>query len=369
MRKQFVVGPLLLHGQGALDALEEFVGRRVLVVTDRGIAGTPVLPLVLEHLRRSDVAVFDAVEPDPSIAVVARGLEVYLGHGPHAVVAVGGGSVIDAAKAMHLVAMKQDRHAQWGLVAIPTTSGSGSEVTSVAVVTDEVEQVKLPLIDARLMPRLAILDPKVVVGCPRTVTVDSGMDALTHAVEAYVATGASEVSDACAEKAVRTILVWLPKVLDDLSNLEARERMHDAANLAALAFENAGLGITHSLAHAIGGHFHVAHGRLNALLLPHVVEFNAEQPDVARRYAELAHAVGLDPMGHRSGVRRLVSAIRRLSSRVGIPGSILATGVDREAFMAAVPHLAEQALEDGCTPFNPVRPSAAALEGILRSLL
>ncbi|AQX16856.1 hypothetical protein BCR15_07340 [Tessaracoccus lapidicaptus] len=366
---EFGLGPTLLHGAGALDALSQFAGERVLVVTDTGIAGTPTLGIVREHLAGAEITVFDGVTPDPSTTVVAEGLAAYYAAGPHAVVAVGGGSVIDAAKAMHLIATQQGRGAPWGLAVVPTTSGSGSEVTSVAVVTDEVNQVKIPLIDQRLMPRLAILDPVAVRGCPPRVSMDAGMDALTHAVEAYVATGASDFSDAFAEKAVQLIRTWLPVVHRDPGNLEARERMHNAATLAAVAFENAGLGLTHSLAHAIGGHFHVAHGRLNSVLLPHVIGFNAGDAAAAERYYQLALDSGLDPAGRRSGATKLRSAVQRLAGQVEMPHTLTEAGVDPVEFHRAVDTLAAQALADGCTPFNPVCPTQRDLRALLRSAL
>lgn len=362
----FRVGPTLLHGAGALDSLTQFAGERVLLVTDAGIGRTPVLDLVRSHLEGAEVTVFDAVTPDPSTEVVAAGLAVYLAVEPLAIIAVGGGSVIDAAKAMHLVALEQGRAAPWGLAVVPTTSGSGSEVTSVAVITDLANQVKIPLLDARLMPRLAILDPVAVAGCPPRVSADAGMDALSHALEAYVALGASDFSDACAEKAVRLIRQWLPRVAVAPSDVEARERMHNAATLAAIAFENAGLGITHSLAHAVGGHFHVAHGRLNGVLLPHVVAFNSRSDDAAERYYQLAVIAGLDPAGKRSGARSLIAAIGRLAAQLDMPRTLTAAGIGKPEFLAVLDDVAELALTDGCTATNPVAPTAADLKEILR---
>lgn len=362
----FRVGPTLLHGASALESLGQFDGERVLLVTDAGIARTPVLDLVRSHLVGAEVTVFDAVLPDPSTDVVAAGLAVYLAVAPRAVVAVGGGSVIDATKAMHLVALEQDRAAPWGLAVVPTTSGSGSEVTSVAVITDLTHQVKIPLRDTRLMPRLAILDPAAVVGCPPTVSADAGMDAMAHALEAYVAVGASDFSDACAEKAVRLTLRWLPRVALAPSDVEARERMHNAATLAAIAFENAGLGITHSLAHAVGGHFHVAHGRLNGVLLPHVVAFNSRSDDAAERYYQLAVTAGLDPAGNRNGARSLITAIGRLATQLDMPRSLAAAGVGKAEFLAVLDDVAQHALTDGCTATNPVAPTVEDLREILR---
>ena len=376
MPAQFALGPRLLHGPGSLSALQEFAGERVLLVTDAGIESTPVFGEIRWQLAGSEVTVFDKVLPDPSTSMVATLLRVYLDFAPHAIVAVGGGSVIDTAKATHLIAQQQGQAAPWGLAVVPTTSGSGSEVTSVAVVTDEEHQVKIPLLDERLMPRLAILDPAAVVGCPRKVTADSGMDALTHAFEAYVATGNSDCSDAFAEKAVRLIREFLPVVVATPSDVLARERMHNAATLAAVAFQNAGLGIVHSLAHAIGGHFHVAHGRINSIVLPHVVAFNAGGLSVgagggvvsavSERYTELARAVGLEPAGRGSGPKKLVAMIERLAAQLSMPRTLTEAGVARAEFEEKIDQMAEQALEDACTATNPVQPSVDDLRGLLR---
>ena len=291
--------------------------------------------------------------------------------------ALGGGSPIDTAKAVRKLALEQGHDLPAGLVVIPTTSGSGSEVTSFAVVTDAESHAKLPLTSVDMLPEIAILDAEAVLTAPPRLTADSGMDAVSHAIEAYVATGANVFSDALAEKALRLADAALVRCFTDGSDAEAREQQHAAATMAGIAFQNAGLGIVHGLSHAIGGSFKVAHGRLNGILLPHVIAFNAgtlglrpqDLTDVARRYAALAAALGLQASNERNRVLALSGWVERLRRNLDMPATVTAAGVDRSEFLAAVPALAATALADFCTSGNPVAVTEADLAGILRHLV
>ena len=363
----FTLATQISFGPDALEGLREFAGRRVFVVTDAFLAGTDVFALVLDLLG-DDTVVFDEVLPNPSIAVIGRGVAAYLGARPDVVIAYGGGSPIDAAKAMHKAAIEVDLGAKDGLVVIPTTSGSGSEVTSFAVITDESTHAKLPMVSPDLVPRLAILDSRVVLGVPPHTTADSGMDVLTHAIEAYVSTGASDFSDALAEKATQLAFANLQRCFDNGSDADARTPMHHASTMAAMAFDNAGLGIVHSLAHALGGRFPVAHGRLNAILLPHVIAFNARHSErAAARYAWLGHVAGATAIGSRAGVASCIGRIERLNSALGIGPGLSDCGIPRDEFTASLDELATTALADGCTATTPVPPSHADLVAILRA--
>lgn len=374
---RFQLTTTLCYGPDALSALAALAGRRVLLVTDAFLAAGDLMALVRRELRDAEVEVFDAVRPNPDIAAVTEGLRSFLAFSPDAIVALGGGSPIDTAKAVRKLALEQGHDLPAGLVVIPTTSGSGSEVTAFAVVTDAESHAKLPLTSVDMLPEVAILDAEAVLTAPPRLTADSGMDAVSHAIEAYVAKGANVFSDALAEKALRLADAALVRCFVDGSDAQAREQQHAAATMAGIAFQNAGLGIVHGLSHAIGGSFKVAHGRLNGILLPHVIAFNAgplglrphELSDVARRYAALARAMGLQASNERNLVLALSGWVERLRRDLAMPATVTAAGVGRAEFLAAVPALAVTALTDFCTSGNPVDVSEADLTGILRAVV
>ncbi|HQD22298.1 MAG TPA: 1-propanol dehydrogenase PduQ [Arachnia sp.] len=366
----FLLGTEIRFGPTALNELAEFAGSKVLLVTDAFLATTDLFDVV-HTLLMPRVTVFRDVEPNPTVAMIGKGVACYLSADPDVVVALGGGSVIDAAKAMHKAALAAGYGASRGLVVIPTTSGSGSEVTSYAVVTDEKTHAKIPMVSPDLQPAIALLDPRAVVGCPPRVTADSGMDVLTHAVEAYVSTGASDFSDACAEKAVHLLCANLHRCYVQGADVEARERMHNGSTLAAMAFNNAGLGIAHSLAHALGGHFPVAHGRLNAMLLPHVMTYNAANcARAARKYAWLGHLTGSSSGSNvKAGVISFVAAVDRLRASLDMPARLSEAGIPARDVRGMLNELAAQAMGDGCTPSNPAAPTHDDLVAILRQVL
>ncbi len=374
---RFQLTTTLCYGPDSLSTLRELSGRRVLVVTDAFLSTTPLLARVRAELADSAVEVFDQVQPNPDIAAVTAGLRAFLAFEPEAIVAVGGGSPIDTAKAVRKLALEQGHPLPAGLIVVPTTSGSGSEVTSFAVVTDPHSHAKLPLSSPDMLPEMAILDPEAVRTAPPRLTADSGMDAVSHAIEAYVAVGHNDFSDALAEKALRIADSYLVRSFRDNEDLKAREHQHTGATMAGIAFQNAGLGIVHGLSHAIGGSFPVAHGRLNGILLPHVIAFNCGDlgyragpvSTLVRRYVTLAKAVGLFASNDRNLVRALIGWVEKLRRELEMPGTVTAAGVDRAAFLAAVPQLAATARVDFCTAGNPVEPSEADLAGILRKLV
>lgn len=365
--REFRLATRVRLGAEALEALDEFRGRPVFLVTDDFLATTGVYRKVVDRLGER-VTTFTGVKPNPSTSEIGAGVSVYLQSGPDVVVAYGGGSVMDAAKVMHKAALDAGFGAPEGIVAIPTTSGSGSEVTSFAVVTDEQTHTKVPIASSELVAGLAILDPEAVVGVPPHITADSGMDVLTHAMEAYVALEACDFSDALAEKAVELVFGNLERCYTHGDDLEARSHMHNASCMAAMAFDNVGLGIVHSLAHALGGHYPIAHGRLNALLLPHVIEFNAARSDrAAERYARLSRLLHPSARG-RAAVTSLIGAVERLRSRLGIPSRLSDLKVASEVLRRDEDDLVAAALADGCTTTTPVAPSSDDLKGILRRI-
>ncbi|CUW11225.1 1-propanol dehydrogenase PduQ [Propionibacterium freudenreichii] len=375
--KQFQLATSLACGPDALTALDRLDGRRVLVITDAFMASSALMDTVRGHLGSAEVTIFDQVQPNPDVQAVTRGLRAFLDCAPEALLALGGGSPIDTAKAVRKIALEQGQPLSAGFYVVPTTSGTGSEVSSFAVVTDPEHDAKLPMTSPDMVADVAILDPDAVRTCPPTLTADSGMDALSHAVEAYVALDHNDITDALAEKALRLISANLVASFRDGNDLAAREHQQNAATMAGIAFENSGLGIVHGLSHAIGGSFHVAHGRLNGILMPHVIGFNAGElgfgaatlSPIAERYAQLAGAIGIDAATRRGLVTGLVDFITAIRRDLDMPASLTDAGVDRAAFRAAIPQLSQTALRDFCTSGNPRPVTADELAGLLARAL
>ena len=361
--EQFAVKPVITFGTGALAALEELPGERVLVITDGFLAKSGLLDKVLAHLKGRTVEIFDQVVPDPPIDLVAKGARALADFKPRTVVAFGGGSPMDCAKAMLLFGKKLGAPGEITFAAVPTTAGTGSEVTSFAVLTDPVRGIKYPLVDDELLPDQAILDPALLAGVPPAVTADTGMDVLTHAAEAYVAKGASPYSDALAEKAFTLAWENLRPAWESQGESRARRQMLLASNLAGMAFNAAGLGLCHSLAHSLGGKFHVPHGRLNALIFPHVLRFNAAGKEAAAKYGQLARLCGLAP-----NPRALAAGWNRLRSQLKLPDRLAACGVETRQLHAALDELTAAALGDLCAPTNPRSASAEDVKALLKEL-
>ena len=347
--ERFAIRPEICFGPGALAALERLAGKRVLLVTDGFLSSSGLVKRAAERLA-GPVEIFDKVEPDPSLKLVAEGVAALEHFQPDVVVAFGGGSPMDCAKAMCWFSKR--RPPLW---CIPTTAGTGSEVTSFAVLTDTEKGVKYPLVEEGLLPETAILDPDLLEGVPPKVTADTGMDVLTHAAEGFVAKGSSPFSDALAERAFTLAYERLPAAF--AGDLGAKGDMLLASCMAGMAFNAAGLGVCHAMAHALGGRFHLPHGRLNALVLPQVIGFNAQDPRAAEGYGRLAKACGLA-----GNPRALAAALTRLRTRLKIaPRLPVSAGELREA----LPGLTQAALADGCLPANPRAVQAGDIQALL----
>lgn len=265
-------GTTLYMGDNSLAHLSEFENERVLVVTDQFIAQSEILERVMNRFSSSvETMVFSEVVPDPPIDTIVLGLEKTKDYHPTMLLALGGGSAIDAAKAMIYFGLQSKIFEKIPFIVIPTTSGTGSEVTNFSIITDAEKSVKYPLISDDILPSEAILDVSVVMGLPPTQTADTGIDVLTHALEAYVSTQANEISDMFAEKAIIYVFEYLERAYKDGNDREAREKMHIASTMAGMAFNQVSLGLNHGIAHAAGARFHIPHGRLNGILLPHVI--------------------------------------------------------------------------------------------------
>ncbi|MCC3168811.1 1-propanol dehydrogenase PduQ [Streptococcus sanguinis] len=367
-----------LHvGKGALQQLSHYKNEHILVVADPFLKTSGTLDAILANFDDSnDIVVFTDIVPDPPIETVVAGIKS-AGDKPISIVlSIGGGSAIDASKAMYYFAKKQGAFSEAILIAIPTTSGTGSEVTSFSVITDAERGTKYPLVTKEILPDVAILDADLVLSLPGNITADTGMDVLTHAIEAYVSTKATDFSDALAEKAIKLVFEYLPKAYKNGQDVEAREKMHAASTLAGMAFNTASLGINHSLAHAAGAKFHVPHGRLNSILMPHVIQYNAgiefnnrnrqaTDKTVASRYQDIAKLLGCSASSPVSGVRQLVEAIKKLQRKLEMPTSLREYGVKADAFAQYKVEISETALHDGCTPTNPRVPTAEELLKVL----
>lgn len=376
---------------------------RVFIVTDKAMVKLGYTDKILYYLRNRKNKVhsyiFDNVEPDPSFETINNGVDMMRKFEPDCIIALGGGSAIDAAKGMWLLyeqpdvdlnAMKnkfmdirkrvykiEDLGKKAKMVAIPTTSGTGSETTSFAVISDKVNNMKYPLADYALVPTIAIVDPELVYTLPAKSVADTGMDVLTHALESYVSNMATDYTDGLAEKAAELVFKYLVRSYKSSEDKEAREKMHNASTIAGMAFSNAFLGINHSLAHKIGAEYHVPHGRANAILLPYVIKYNATMPDkfvsfpkyeyfiADKRYAEIARRQGLPANTTQEGVDSLISAIRKLMKDLDMSTSFKDEGIDEKEYMDKVEELAYKAFEDQCTTANPKLPLIEDLKQIL----
>lgn len=365
---QFYGKTKICYGGEALENLERLPGRKAFIVTDAIMVRTGFIQRVRSHLERAGMphAVFDAVEPDPSLETVTAGVTAFLAEGADVVIALGGGSPIDTAKAIvHLARRVRPDQPKPLLVAIPTTSGTGSEVTAIAVITDRANGVKIPLNDEDLIPDVALLDARFTRTLPPGVTAATGMDVLTHAIEAYTARSANAFTSIYAEQAVLYVFLYLLRAFEVSDDMEARKRMQLASCMAGMAFNNSGLGITHSMAHSLGGVFHIPHGVANAVMLPHVIRYNSF--DAGPRYRNLAAMLTLPAATVEEGVASLVGAVRNLNAALGLAGSLRELGVERAAFDAALDTMAANTLEDICTAENPRLPSAGDIKILLEA--
>ena len=379
--KSFEIKTKIHFGDNALERLAQMPYKRVLVITDPFIAKGPMINLITDPLKKSGKVfeVFHDVVPDAPIDKIIIGVKKMLEYMPDAIVAVGGGSAIDSSKSIREFALGINHYADVALIAIPTTSGTGSEVTSFAVVNDTVAKIKHPLVSPTLTAEEAILDAELVKSVPPSITADTGMDVLTHAIEAYVSTDHNEFSTALAEKSIEIVGVFLLRAFLDGNDTHARKKMHVASCLAGLAFNSASLGLTHGMAHQLGANFHIPHGRANAMLLPHIIEYNADihkdsrsqseyHPSV-KRYSTIAHILGLSSYNKVMSVRSLIQWIQFMNQDMKIPARISEIGtITVNDYMSKVETMAEAALADACTATNPRTPDKEAIMQIYRNL-
>lgn len=361
-------------GPDSLDRLDSLRGERILIVCDPFMVGSETFETLVKRLeQQNQVTVYSDVVPDPPIAKVVKGIEFLNTVGPTTAIAIGGGSAIDLTKGILYFAAKLSGKKRQHFIAIPTTSGTGSEVTSFAVITDPTNQTKYPLLDEAVLPDEALLTPLFVKSAPPKVTAYSGMDALVHALEALVSTDSDIFSDALSEKAIATVFTYLPRCCSaDVTEMD-RMYMHEASCMAGLAFSRVGVGITHAMAHQLGGQFHVPHGLANAILIAPVVDFNAMHNERAlTKYAKVSRALGFaaHEAADKEAVTALVKAILQLASTVQCPMTITeATGLDPAELKSKVTLLAEKAIEDMTYKTNPCKATKEELINILLMVL
>ena len=401
----FKLPPKVYFEPNAIKYLSEMEGlERVMIVTDESMVKLGFAGRIIDQLNRRknkvQYEVFAGVEPNPDITTVRRGLEIMNTFKPNAIVALGGGSPMDAAKIMWLFYERPDadfkelvqkfadirkrtvKFPHLGqkakFIAVPTTSGTGSEVTPFAVISDKENDKKYPLADYAITPHVAIVDPVLVQTVPARPTASTGMDVLTHATEAYTSILANDYTDGLALRAIKLVFENLEKSVKEFDK-DAREKMHNASCLAGMAFANAFLGISHSMAHKIGGKFHTIHGETNATLLPYVIKYNGTRPgkvslwpkyehyQADERFQDIARMLGLKADTPEQAVDSYAQAVFELGKRVGTPMCFRDHGVDYEAFKAALPTLAMDAYEDQCTPANPRLALIKDMEGIMEA--
>lgn len=378
---------------------------KVIIVTDRSMVDLGYVNRVTDQLKLRSPEVqhqlFCDVEPDPSIQTVLKGVQLMRSFEPDTIIALGGGSSMDAAKGMWLfyehpevnfndlkqkfmdIRKRAFQYPELGrkskLICIPTTSGTGSEVTPFAVITDKIEHKKYPLTDYSLTPTVAIIDPALTMTLPKSITADTGMDVLTHATEAFVSTLASDYTDGLAIQAIKMVFAYLERAYKNGANdPEAREKMHNASALAGMAFANAFLGMNHSMAHKIGGEFHVPHGRANAILLPFTIRYNGTKPQklstwpkynyykADEKYAELARILGLPASTIEEGVESYAKACGELGMKCGIKMNFKSQNIDEQTYLSQIEKLSYLAYEDQCSPANPRVPMVEDMQKILK---
>jgi alcohol dehydrogenase class IV len=375
----FFGSPEVVFGEDALDRLDALDGRRAFIVTDANIARLGFVERVQERLKVAGIesAVFSKVEPDPSLQTVQQCAEIMTAYGPDWIIGLGGGSSMDAAKAAWFLYERPDvdpasinpfddfgLRAKARLVTIPTTSGTGSEITWALVLTDTEEQRKLALGSRELMPDIAIVDPSFVMGLPPQITADTGIDALTHAIEGYTCTYRNDFCDGLCLKAIQLVFSYLPQAYVDGSDAEARERLHNAAAIAGLGFGNAMAALAHAMGHALGGVFHTPHGRAVGLFLPYTIEFNARGDD--SRYADIAYFLRLPAKDEAEGSASLVAAVRELKQKIHQPASMRELEISPGEFEEALPYLVVNAESDSCLVMNTRIPDSEELEQLFR---
>lgn len=370
----FSIPKQVIHGNNALEFLSTLEGKRASIVTGgHSMKRFGFLDEAKTQLEKAgmEVQIIDGVEPDPSITTCKAGGAKMAEFQPDWIIALGGGSPMDAAKVMwvyyehpgydfmELVRFNfPPLRTKAKLICIPSTSGTASEITAFSVITDTDNHIKYPLVSPQIVPDIAILDDRIPAKMPPLITAQTGMDVMTHAIEAYVSTAADDYTDPLALHAIQLVFEYLETAVKEPTNMVARQKMHDASTMAGMAFSNCSLGIVHSMAHKIGGEFHLTHGEANALMLPYIIQFNKK---ATSKYARLEGILGIDNLEH---------AIWNLNARIGLTKTIQEgtnTVIKEKDFLAVLDRMSERAEADACTLTNPRKPSIEDIKNIYKA--
>jgi len=358
--------PKIAFGEDALEVLKDLKGKKAFIVTDKTIRGVGYVDVISDYLKEAgiDVDIFDDVESEPSIENVMEGAKMVREYGPDWIIGLGGGSCMDAAKVMWVLYERPDvklgdisplvelgLRKKARLACIPTTSGTGSEASWVAVITDKKERFKMELASRELYPDLSIVDPKLPAGVPARVAADTGIDVFVTAVEAYVNQWRNDFSDALAVKATQLFFEYFLRTYENENDIEAREKIHNAATMAGLAFSNSQVGVAHAMGHSFGAVFKITHGKATAVFLPYSIEFSVKEG--RERYADIAKAIGIEADSVDEAVKKLVDAIRALMKKIGEPLAVKEMGIRREDYNQKLDELVAKAEMSTCNFVNP----------------
>lgn len=351
--KSFGIKPDIKFGEDSLSFLNNLPYKKYLIVTDKMMVELKLIDKVIDNLNSDcKIKVFDKVEPNPTTEIVTEGVLEYIDFEPDCVIALGGGSPIDACKGilyfgdkvLNLLENKKDRM----FIAIPTTSGTGSEVTSYSIITNG--NSKIALMEESMLPDVALLNPDFMKTLPKKVVADTGLDVLTHALEAYVSKNSNMFTDAMALEAIKSVFKDLLPHYEDRMVLSHRENIQKSSCMAGVAFNNSSLGINHSIAHSIGAKFHIPHGRANAIVLPYVIEVNTNAYD---RYSELAKILGLPVTNKEDGTKAFKMLVELLKEKMEVQKSLKELGIEFDEFKQKIPAIIEDIKKDVCTEYNP----------------
>lgn len=375
----FEIRTKIVFGNGSLERLKELTFKKCFIVTDKFIADGKIIKEITNRLDAIGVTytTFYDIAPNAPLSKIALGLKACVDYDPDCMITIGGGSAIDTAKTIRQMYHQINNKLLYFIV-IPTTSGTGSEVTSYSVVLDENTETKHALFSNDMLPNEALLDSNLVLSVPPVITADTGMDVLTHSIEAYVSKEHNDYTDAFATKAIEMISQYLLRSYYDNTDIEARTKMHHASNIAGIAFNSAKLGINHSIAHALGGAFSIAHGRANAIVLPHVIAYNSgvmmnkkdflpgeETEKAVERYAKIAKTLGVANFNRVSSIKSLINWVQFMNKEMQIPSCIEEMHIcNIEEYMSNVDIMVEHAMNDSCTATNPRTVSKEDLKNI-----
>ncbi|WP_413283536.1 1-propanol dehydrogenase PduQ [Vibrio sp. MA40-2] len=372
MMKKFSVKTRVYSGVASLEYLQRFTHKKIWIVCDGFLATSPLFTRLKSMLDNdNELFVYSDISSDPDITTIVKGIADLQKVQPNIIIGFGGGSAIDAAKAIRFF-VEQNHHLPLECcIAIPTTSGTGSEVTSATVISDKEKGIKYPLFHPSIFPDIAILDPELIVSVPDDITANTGMDVLTHALEAYVSLEANDFADALAEKAIYNIFQYLPTAYTNGSCIPTRTKVHNASSMAGMAFSQAGLGLNHAIAHQLGGQFHIAHGHANAILLPHVIRHNAKNIRARKRYARVAKLCQLCPksINDMAAVNQLIYQIKQLMVKLHIKTSLRKMGINDKMMREKQAAIIKATFADSTIETNPCPTTDNDIKKILEAIL